>query len=75
MVERQSPVSLRRQCVLLGLSRAALYYRPVQIGAYQLELMHSSTANIYGRHFTARAAWRRGLGLKVTRLIASASEG
>ena len=39
MVERQSPVSLRRQCVLLGLSRAALYYRPVQIGAYQLELM------------------------------------
>ena len=39
MVERQSPVSLRRQCVLLGLSRAALYYRPVQISAYQLELM------------------------------------
>ena len=39
MVERQSPVSLRRQCELLGLSRAALYYRPVQIGAYQLELM------------------------------------
>jgi len=39
MVERQSPVSLRRQCVLLGLSRAALYYRPVEVSAYQLELM------------------------------------
>jgi putative transposase len=39
MVERQGPLSLRRQCVLLGLSRAALYYRPVPISAYQLELM------------------------------------
>jgi putative transposase len=39
MVERQSPLSLRRQCVLLGLSRAALYYRPVEVSAYQLELM------------------------------------
>jgi putative transposase len=39
MVERQSSVSLRRQCVLLGLSRAALYYRPVEVSAYQLELM------------------------------------
>ena len=39
MVERHRPVSLRRQCVLLGLSRAALYYRPVEVGAYQLELM------------------------------------
>ena len=39
MVERQSPVSLRRQCVLLGLSRAALYYSPVEVSAYQLELM------------------------------------
>jgi putative transposase len=39
MVERQGPLSLRRQCVLLGLSRAALYYRPVKISAYQLELM------------------------------------
>jgi putative transposase len=39
MIERQSPVSLRRQCVLLGLSRAALYYRPVEVSAYQLELM------------------------------------
>jgi putative transposase len=39
MIERPSPVSLRRQCVLLGLSRAALYYRPVEVSAYQLELM------------------------------------
>ena len=39
MVERQGPLSLRRQCVLLGLSRPALYYRPVEVSAYQLELM------------------------------------
>jgi len=39
MVEREGALSLRRQCRLLGLSRAALYYRPVEMGAYQLELM------------------------------------
>ena len=39
MVEPQGLLSLRRQCVLLGLSRAALYYRPVEVSAYQLELM------------------------------------
>jgi putative transposase len=39
MVERQGLLSLRRQCVLLGLSRAALYYRPVEVSADQLELM------------------------------------
>jgi putative transposase len=39
MVERQGPLPLSRQCELLGLGRAALYYRPVDVGAYQLELM------------------------------------
>jgi putative transposase len=39
MIERLGPLSLRRQCVLLGLSRAALYYYPVKVGAAALELM------------------------------------
>ena len=39
MVERPSPLSLSRQCELLGLSRAALYYQPVEVDAYELELM------------------------------------
>ena len=39
MVERPSPLSLSRQCELLGLSRAALYYQAVRISAYELELM------------------------------------
>jgi putative transposase len=39
MVERQGPLSLRRQGVLLGVSRAALYYRPVKVAPYALELM------------------------------------
>ena len=39
MIERPGPLSLRRQCVLLGLNRAALYYRPVKVGAAALELM------------------------------------
>ena len=39
MIERQGPLSLSRQCELLGLSRAALCYRVVRTGAYELELM------------------------------------
>ena len=39
MIERQGPLSLSRQCELLGLSRAALYYQAVRTGAYELELM------------------------------------
>jgi putative transposase len=70
MVERQSPVSLRRQCVLLGLSRAALYYRPVQIGAYQLELMalidrQYLRAPFYGAR--RLAAWLGTQGHRVNR--------
>ena len=39
MVERPSPVSLSRQCELLGLSRAALYYQPVEVSSDELKLM------------------------------------
>jgi putative transposase len=38
MIERPSPLSLIRQCELLGLNRAALYYRPVEVSADELEL-------------------------------------
>jgi putative transposase len=39
MVERPGPLSLSRQCELLGLNRAALYYQPAEVDAYELELM------------------------------------
>jgi putative transposase len=39
MIEQPNPLSRRRQCELLGLSRAALSYRPVEVDAYELELM------------------------------------
>ena len=39
MVEGPGPLSLSRQCELLGLNRAALYYQPVAVSAYELELM------------------------------------
>jgi putative transposase len=39
MVERPGQLSLSRQCQLLGLNRAALYYQAVQVDAYELELM------------------------------------
>lgn len=39
MIEQSNPLSLTRQCQLLGLSRAALYYHPVAASAEELELM------------------------------------
>jgi putative transposase len=39
MIEKAGQPSLRRQCELLGLNRAGLYYQPVAIGAYELKLM------------------------------------
>jgi putative transposase len=39
MIEQPNPLSLKRQCELLGLSRAALYYRPVEVISYELQLM------------------------------------
>jgi len=35
-----SELSLRRQCGLLGINRSSLYYRPVGIDDYTLQLMH-----------------------------------
>jgi len=70
MVERKGSLSLSRQCQLLGLSRAALYYRPVEIGAYQLELMalidrQYLRAPFYGAR--RMAAWLREQGHRVNR--------
>ena len=38
MIERSGPLSLSRQCQLLGLNRAALYYQAAPVDAYELEL-------------------------------------
>ena len=40
LVQPASPeLSVRRQCVLLGLPRASLYYRPVEMSAEDRALM------------------------------------
>jgi putative transposase len=39
MIQKVGQLSLRRQCELLGLNRAGLYYQPVAVGAYELKLM------------------------------------
>jgi putative transposase len=39
MIEQPDPLSLTRQCQLLGLRRAAFYYRPVEVSAEELELI------------------------------------
>jgi putative transposase len=70
MVERDGSLSLSRQCQLLGVSRAAPYYRPVEVAAYQLEL----TALIDRQYLRApfygsrrMAAWLREQGHLVNR--------
>src|SRR3989338_169368 len=51
MIEREesSPVSVRRQCELLELSRSSLYYEPVPISEENLRLM-----NVIDEEFTRR---------------------
>jgi putative transposase len=39
MIERPSPLPLTRQCELLNLNRAALYYQPVEVRPEELKLM------------------------------------
>ena len=39
MIEPEEPLSLSRQCVLLGVSRSSLYYRPKGESAENLALM------------------------------------
>ena len=39
MIARDTPLSIRRQCELLGLSRSSLYYRPQPISEADLLLM------------------------------------
>lgn len=70
MIEQPNPLPLSRQCQLLGLSRAALYYRPVAVSDYELELMALSDRQylctpFYGsRRMTA---WLRTQGHLVNR--------
>lgn len=70
MEPEQARLSLRRQCELLGINRASLYYRAVGEGAENLELMRRideqyTRCPFYGsRRLTA---WLRGQGLEVNR--------
>ena len=51
MIEREesTPVSVRRQCELLGLNRSSLYYEPVPLSEEDLRLM-----NVIDEEFTRR---------------------
>ena len=70
MVEALGPLSLRRQCELLGLNRAALYYQPVALSSDELQLMalldrqYLRTPFYGSRRMTA---WLRSLGHAVNR--------
>ena len=68
MIERQGPLSLSRQCELLGLSRAALYYRAVRTGAYELELMALHRSPVPAAlPSTVRGGWQRGFRRRAMR--------
>ena len=40
MINREEPVSVSRQCAMLGVSRSSFYYQPVAVKPAELELMH-----------------------------------
>jgi hypothetical protein len=67
MIERQGPLLLSRQCELLGLSRAALYYRAVKTGAYELELMALIDRQYLQIPSTVRGGWQRGFRRRAMR--------
>jgi len=68
MIERQGPLSLSRQCELLGLSRAALYYQAVRTGAYELELMALIDRQYLPDSLLRFAGgWQRGFGHRAMR--------
>ena len=70
MLEPSGPLSLSRQCALLGLSRAALYYRPVEVDAYALELMALIDRQYLRTPFYGSrrmAAWLQAQGQAVNR--------
>jgi putative transposase len=61
---------VRRQCQLLGLSRASLYYEPVSATAENLRLMRRIDAEYTAHPFLGSrrmAAWLRGQGEEVNR--------
>jgi putative transposase len=71
LIEEDQPrLSVRRQCQLLGLSRATLYYQPVPETVENLALMRLidkqyTDCPFYGSR--KRTAWLQGLGHEVNR--------
>jgi putative transposase len=49
LVEAEAPLSMRRQCNLLGVNRSSLYYEPVEPNAEELALMRRMDA-LHLRH-------------------------
>ena len=48
LVEAEAPLSMRRQCNLLGVNRSSLYYEPVEPNAEELALMRRMDALHFG---------------------------
>ncbi|MBV8507235.1 MAG: hypothetical protein JOZ11_15675 [Alphaproteobacteria bacterium] len=70
MIEQPNPLSLRWQCALLGLNRAALYYRPVEVNDYKLELIALIDRRYLHTPFYASRrmpAWRQTQGHSINR--------
>ena len=77
MVERDSALSISRQCALLGISRSSVYYRPRGESAESLALMRRMDAlsleyPFYGSRQMARHLRREGVSVgrrRVRRLM------
>jgi putative transposase len=69
-IEQPHRLSLTRQCQLLGLSRAGLYYRPVEVSADELKLMALIDSQYLRTPFYGSrriAAWLHTQGHRVNR--------
>jgi putative transposase len=70
-VDRRHPIlSVVRQCVLLGIGRSSVYYRPVEVSQEAMDLMKLMDRQYLATPFYGSrrmAAWLKGRGYRVNR--------
>ena len=67
LVDRDGALSIRRQCVLMGISRSSVYYAPRGESAENLALMRRMDALSSSTRSTAVGRWRATCGARAWR--------
>jgi putative transposase len=73
LVEAEAPLSMRRQCQLLGVNRSSLYYEPVEPDAEELALMRRMDAlhlqrPFFGSRMMTQTLKAAGMGVNRKRI-------